>query len=180
MGRRDRERKRAIIAGQATSIAQSRRNLMLEVVRRATKILFENADPHALMETMNDDITAVVIDVLPASLEAVGTRRFHLRDITKDKDWMKLVGVIITQVLAEGSGTSGKFRRVKKDLWALRKRPGTSKGRWKYCCWCGGPFYTPRSKCRQKFDSPTCYWAAYRTKSIPVEPDFVDEAKALA
>jgi len=175
VGRRDRERKQSIIAGQARGIAQARRELMHEVVRRATRVLFETTDPNAFVETMGDSIGEAIVKVLPESLETVGVRTFTLASISKDKDWYELAGRYIAGVLVK---CQEKFRHVGKGYWGIRKRPGKLKGRWKYCCWCGGPFYTPLSKCNQRYDSRNCYWEALRRKNVARVPDFAATAAA--
>ena len=171
MGRRDRERKEAIQRGELIGIAQSRRNLMLEISKRVIKDAFENPDMEAPWETVYDSIANKIVEALPASLVAVGRTQFHLGQITKDKDWKRIVYSYIDAVLA---AMPDKVRRAGRQTWKIRKRPGQSKGRWKFCCWCGNPFYTPQSRCAQKYDSPSCYWAAYRTKAVAISPEFAN------
>ena len=142
MGRRDRERKQAIVEGRARSIAQGKRDLMVEVVRRASRILFETADPHALVETMQDEIVKAVTEVLVDSLEATHTRTFTVSQLTEDKAFHEMASRSVFGVLVK---CQDRFRHVGKGYFGKRKRRGNLKGRWKYCAWCGEPFYTPVS-----------------------------------
>ena len=169
MGRRDRERKQAIVEGRARSITQGKRDLMAEVVRRASRILFETADPNALVDTMQDEIINAVIAVLPDSLDATHTRTFTVSQISADKAFHEMASRVVAGVLVK---CQGKFRRVSNGAWTTRKRRGKPKGRWKYCAWCGEPFYTPRSKCHQRYSSTACYWKAYRAGVVAETPDF--------
>ncbi len=155
--------------------AQSRRNLMLEVSKRVTKILFENPNMDGPISQTYDDISDAIMKVLPEALVATGAVSFNIKSLTKEKDWHHLCCMYIEGVLVS---MPDKVRRAgPKATWKIRTgKPGKVNGKWKYCSWCGGPFYTSKSKCRQRYDSPTCYWAAYRTKSVAETPDFANVA----
>lgn len=189
MGRRNRLNKQAIIEGQARSIVQAKKDLMFEVVKRVTQNLFFDPAWSELRFGDGDEAMAdLMMEVLPDALLAIGETRFHMKDLTKEKDWLEMGCRMIKGICARHTDQFIK-KDSKGELWHIRKSKSGRKatGEWRLCVRCSSPFYVTRSRWRQVHHDRDCYWTAYREGTVvrhahhgpDCRPDDPDEKKPL-
>jgi len=166
MGRRRRLHRQAVIEGRVRSWKAARGDLRRHMVRLAIPLLFNDLTLGEKVDPLDQELADALVSVLPAACLCAGVDRFHIRDITRDKEWMKLCEGMVSGVLAHAQDTFGMVGR--KGVWKLKKRQGrTRTGRWGFCGWDGTPIYITGSNKAQLYCSRRCYWAAYRTGEAP-------------
>lgn len=168
MGTRNRLRKQAIIDGYARSIHQEKKDVMVEVIKLASRQLFFEQRFDLLKTTQTYEVVAcLVVDHLPAALAVTRARYFNLEDITKDDDWREMATRLLQGILARGTDKFRKFDS-KGQVFGLRKSKSGRKmnGEWRLCHYCGAPFYVSLSKMRQLFHTRNCYWEDYRARKL--------------
>ena len=176
MGRQDRLRREAIIAGQQSSIRQVHEELAFHAVRLATRELFTNPKyGERIFGSMQEDIAEALVTVLPQACALVGRNTFATRDITRRKDWREMAERMLKGILAHWTD---KFRKMdaKGDIWYLRKKKRAQKGYWRLCFWCGAPFYTSPSRARALYDSRSCFALARKAGKHPSQGSAYEEA----
>ena len=186
MGRRDRERKLAIQAGELLSIRQTRDRLMFQAVRKAQKAMFDRyyddnttiADlskkPEPLTEDekawcrddYNKNATEVLVEEFPRALGTLQRREFHEDELTSTKGWRELFVAGIDGVLASSRGMFGMVGR-KDDTWKLRRKGGKLRsGTWDHCLWCGRAIYKTPSTAKRKWHNRDCYLQSMKWRRL--------------
>lgn len=168
MGRRSRLHRQAVIEGRVRSWRQAAGDLRRHVVRLAIPLLFNNmTQGDRPVESMQDDIAKAIVQAVPAACQAANVHRFHIKDITQDRQFLKVAEGLITGILAHAEDKFGMEDR-KGTTWKLKKRRSRPRtGRWRFCGWDGWPIYITGCNDTQLYCSRRCYWAAYRTGEAP-------------